>query len=142
MSAWIAVASADRVERGRAGGFMQVCHGKAAPLRRVRPQDLVAYYSPTRIFGEKQPHRCFTAMGIVTEGEPWQVEMPGGFRPWRRSIVWFSSRNAPIVPLLDRLTFSAGIKNWGAPFRFGLFAISERDMGSIAAAMQALWCLS
>ncbi len=28
---WIVVASADHVGRGRAGGFMQACHGKAAP---------------------------------------------------------------------------------------------------------------
>jgi hypothetical protein len=35
---WIAVASADHVGRGRAPGFMQVCHGKAAPLRRIQRQ--------------------------------------------------------------------------------------------------------
>lgn len=34
---WIAVASAEHVRIGRAGGFMQVCHGKATPLRRVKP---------------------------------------------------------------------------------------------------------
>ena len=34
---WIAVASADHVARGVAGGFMQVCHGKRAPLARIRP---------------------------------------------------------------------------------------------------------
>jgi len=34
---WIAVACADHVALGVAGGFMQVCHGKAAPLRRMRP---------------------------------------------------------------------------------------------------------
>jgi hypothetical protein len=31
---WIAVASAEHAQRGRSEGFMQVCHGKAAPLRR------------------------------------------------------------------------------------------------------------
>ena len=44
---WIAVASAEHVRRGREGGFMQVCHGKAAPLRRIQPGDGVVYYSPT-----------------------------------------------------------------------------------------------
>jgi hypothetical protein len=29
---WIAVASAEHVRLGQAGGFMQVSHGKAAPL--------------------------------------------------------------------------------------------------------------
>jgi hypothetical protein len=40
---WLAVASAEHVRIGRAEGFMQVCHGKAAPLRRLRPDDWVIY---------------------------------------------------------------------------------------------------
>ena len=39
--AWIAIASAEHVRRGVAGGFAQVCHGKAAPLRRLAPGDVV-----------------------------------------------------------------------------------------------------
>ncbi len=50
-AAWIAVACAEHVRRGREGGFMQVCHGKAVPLRRIQPGDGVAYYSPTRELG-------------------------------------------------------------------------------------------
>ena len=41
---WLAVASAEHVEIGRSAGFMQVCHGKASPLRRVQPGDRVVYY--------------------------------------------------------------------------------------------------
>ena len=47
---WLAVASAEHVEIGRDAGFMQVCHGKATPLRRVQPGDRVVYYSPNRIY--------------------------------------------------------------------------------------------
>ena len=46
---WIAVACAEHARRGCAEpqrGFMQVCHGKCAPLRRVKPGDSVAYYAP------------------------------------------------------------------------------------------------
>ena len=50
---WIAVASADHVARGIAGGFMQVCHGKRAPLARIRPGDGIIYYAPTQTFGTK-----------------------------------------------------------------------------------------
>ena len=46
---WVAVASAEHVRFGRGQGFMQVCHGKAAPLKRVRPGDHV-YYSPSSVF--------------------------------------------------------------------------------------------
>lgn len=48
---WIAVACAEHVARGVAGGFMQVSHGKRAPLVRIRPGDRVAYYSPSRVLG-------------------------------------------------------------------------------------------
>ena len=39
---WIAVASAEHARRGKAG-FIQVNHGKKAPLQRVRAGDGVAY---------------------------------------------------------------------------------------------------
>lgn len=32
MKSWVAVASAEHVQKGREQGFMQVCHGKGAPL--------------------------------------------------------------------------------------------------------------
>ncbi|NIX76968.1 EVE domain-containing protein [Microvirga terricola] len=133
---WIAVASAEHVRRGREGGFMQVCHGKAGPLRRIKPGDHVAYYSPTAVLGDKIPYRAFTAVGVVAEGEPYAFDMGGGFIPSRRNVRWFDSVDAPIVPLLERLDFTAGMRNWGYKFRFGLFAVSERDMDVIADALK------
>jgi hypothetical protein len=41
---WVAVASAERVPLGRSRGFMQACHGKAAPLNGIQPGDGVVYY--------------------------------------------------------------------------------------------------
>ncbi len=134
---WIAVASADHVRRGRAEGFMQVCHGKAAPLRRVQPGHGVAYYSPTRAFGGKDPLQAFTAIGTARDGEPYQFDMGGGFRPFRRDVDWADAQESPIRPLLDALDFTTGNKNWGYQFRFGLLAVSGRDFKMIAEAMQA-----
>lgn len=115
---------------------MQVCHGKVAPLRRIRPGDMVAYYSPTDIFGGRKPLRAFTALGMVRAGDPYQVEMGEGFRPWRRDVDWRQDvHEVPIAPLLDILEFSRERKNWGYPFRFGLVAISDHDMQKIEAAM-------
>ena len=45
-----------------------------------------------------------------------------------------------ILPLLDRLDFSAGVRNWGYPFRFGLFTVTDRDLDTIAAATGAVLC--
>jgi hypothetical protein len=63
--------------------------------------------------------------------------MGEGFRPFRRRVAWFEAREAPIQPLLDTLEFSAGVRHWGYQLRFGLFAVSARDMEVIASAMQA-----
>ncbi|UVK47405.1 EVE domain-containing protein [Mesorhizobium sp. AR07] len=132
---WIAVASAEHVRRGRQGGFMQVNHGKAAPLRRVKPGDGIVYYSPTTILGEKDGLQAFTAIGTVREGEPYQGDMGGGFTPSRRDVAWAKAEETAIKPLLDRLDFTAGKSNWGYQLRFGLFAISEHDFSLIAGAM-------
>lgn len=51
MSYWVAVASKEHVQRGIAGGFAQVCHGKPTPLNRMETGDWIIYYSPTELFG-------------------------------------------------------------------------------------------
>lgn len=134
---WIAVASAEHVQLGREAGFMQVCHGKAAPLRRVKPGDRVAYYSPTLEFGSKIKLQVFTAIGVVKNGEPYQFDMGGGFCPFRRDVMWLPAHDTSIQPLLGMLDFSAGVRNWGYQFRFGIFSISDHDMQIIVAAMGA-----
>lgn len=132
---WIAVASAEHVSLGRKLGFMQVCHGKAAPLRRLHPKDNVIYYSPTRQFRSKQKLQAFTALGIVNKSEAYQVEMAPGFCPYRRDVKWLEAEETPILPLLPLLEFTMGKQNWGYQMRFGLFSISDQDFMLIAQAM-------
>lgn len=134
---WIAVACADHVRLGRQGGFMQVCHGKAAPLRRVKTGDRVVYYAPSQTFQGKDRLQAFVAMGVVKAGESYQVDMGGGFCPFRRDVAWISGEVTSIHPLLDRMDFTAGQGNWGYSFRFGVFKISDHDMDLIAEAMGA-----
>ncbi|HUK59782.1 MAG TPA: EVE domain-containing protein [Stellaceae bacterium] len=132
---WIVIASAEHVRNGRAGNFMQACHGKVAPLRRIQPGDGVVCYSPTATFRGGDRLQAFTAIGTATEGAPYQVEMAQGFRPFRRNVAWVPSREAPIAPLLDKLELTAGKRNWGYAFRFGLLGISPHDFALIARAM-------
>jgi len=133
---WIAVASAEHVRRGGAGGFMQVNHGKAAPLRRISPGDGVAYYSPTITFGGKDKLQAFTLIGRVKPGEIYQGEM-GDWVAHRRDVDWATAKDAPIAPLLETLDFTRGQRNWGYKLRFGLFEISAADFEVIAKAMGA-----
>jgi hypothetical protein len=142
MKNWIAVASAEHVRLGKADGFMQVCHGKAAPLRRISPGDRVAYYSPTVTFGGKDKLQAFTALGVVKAGIPYPFAMEEGFCPFRRDVDWLATQEAPIHPLLSRLDFTAGQRNWGANFRHGLFAIHDHDLRVIAGAMGLVEVLS
>lgn len=131
---WLAVACAEHVRRGRAGGFMQVCHGRAAPLARVRPGDRVAYYSPTTRLGGRDALQAFTAIGVVRPGAPYQADMGDGFRPFRRNVWWLEAAEAAIRPLVGQLDFTAG-PHWGYRLRAGLVAIGPEDMRRIAAAM-------
>jgi hypothetical protein len=132
---WVAVASAEHVRIGRSKGFMQVCHGKAAPLRRIHPGDGIVYYSPTNALRVKDKLHSFTAIGIVKDGVPYQVDMGGGFCPFRRDVEWRTAEEAPIKPIIGSLQFTAARSNWGFQLRFGLFEISEHDMAMIAVAM-------
>jgi hypothetical protein len=132
---WIAVASANHVRIGREAGFKQVCHGKAAPLKRSAPGDRVIYYSPTETFGGKDRLQAFTAIGVVEETAAYQVEVHPGFRPWRRDVAWWRAVETPIRPLLGRLSFTSDRGGWGYRLRFGLFEIDNDDAELIAEAM-------
>jgi hypothetical protein len=133
--AWIAVASAEHVRIGREAGFMQACHGKAAPLKRIRPGDRIIYYSPTVTFGAKDRCQAFTAIGMARDGAPYQVEIANGFRPWRRDVDWQPAEETPIRPLFGRLAFTEVGPNWGYQLRFGLVGIDDADADVIAQAM-------
>jgi hypothetical protein len=135
MANWITVASADHAAIGVAQGFLQVNHGKSAPLRRIKPGDVVAIYSPVQVYGSRDGLQSFTALGRVKPGEPYLGQMGGGFTPFRRDVEWLPAQAAPIAPLRERLALTAGKANWGAPFRFGLVQVGDADMALIAAAM-------
>jgi len=136
---WIAVASAEHVRIGRCGSFMQVNHGKLAPLNRIHPGDRVVYYSPSEVLRKPDGLQSFTAIGVVSDKEPYQASMHGGkFHPYRRDVEWFKAQETPIRPLLDHLEFTQGKQNWGYQMRFGLFKISRQDMDLIAKTMQVL----
>ena len=136
---WLAVASAEHVEIGRSAGFMQVCHGKASPLRRVQPGDRVVYYSPNRLYSPSHALRgkdrlqAFTAIGTV-KGALYQADMGFGFQPFRRDVAWHDAQPAPLAALQEELAFTQE-KNWGYRLRQGLVEISDADMTIIAAAM-------
>ncbi|KAF0694607.1 Aste57867_14532 [Aphanomyces stellatus] len=133
---WIGVVSKSHVDRGVAGGFAQVCHGKAAPWRRVSRGDHLIYYSPKTDMTNGTPLQAFTALGCVASDESYQVEMTPSFHPHRVDVVFDEAvRPTPIHPLLPTLSFIKDKKKWGMIFRRGLFEIPEDDFQRIVTAM-------
>jgi len=132
---WINTVSRSHVLLGREGGFTQADHGRDTRLKRLRKGDLLAFYSPRTDFRGGEPLQAFTALGRIADEVPYQVEMTPSFHPWRRRVTFFESREAPIRPLLDELSFIPDAKSWGMVFRRGLFEVPREDFERIAAAM-------
>lgn len=132
---WVIVASKDHVQKGLAEGFAQACHGKAAPLKRMKKDDFIIYYSSKQIMN--QPEKCqeFTAIGRVADDETYSFQMSEDFCPSRRNIEFFESEAISILPLINELDFIQNKKSWGYPFRFGFFEINEHDFDLISQQM-------
>ncbi|MGJ7506907.1 EVE domain-containing protein [Variovorax sp. GT1P44] len=137
---WIAVASAEHARRGRdnpEGGFMQVGHGKLAPLKRIAAGDRIAYYAPAATLGGIDKLQSFVSIGVVHGDEPYEADMGNGFVPWRRDVHYALATETPILPLIEQFDFVEDPKRWGYKFRFGLFEVNEHDIRLIADAMKA-----
>ncbi|MGV1789228.1 EVE domain-containing protein [Rhizobium sp. A37_96] len=124
-SYWLAVASAEHVRIGREHGFMQVNHGKRAPLKRIKPGDGIVYYSSSVKMGDRDGFQSFTAIGYVREGEPYLAEMGCG-KAYRKDVDWLDAPEQPLRPLLGWLDFTQD-KNWGYKLRFGLVEFGQSD---------------
>ncbi len=132
---WIIVASKDHAQRGTSEGVAQACHGKEAPLKRMKPGDWVIIYSSKEHFGSGEKYQKFTAIGRVKDEVVYQFEMSRDFKPFRRNITYYACSEVAIIPLVERLEFIQNKKQWGYPFRFGFFEIAEQDFNVIAGEM-------
>jgi hypothetical protein len=134
---WIAIASRDHVLKAVEGGFCQVNHGKEAPLKKLNNGDRLVYYSPKARMRDGEPIQAFTATGEILDDVPYQVTATECFHPFRRRVRYLPAHEAPIRPLLPRLSFSRGNAAWGQVLRRGLFEIEPADYNVIAEAMAA-----
>ena len=136
-SYWVGVVSRSHVQRGVAGGFIQLNHGRKEPVRRFRAGDGLAMYSPRISYPDGAPLQAFTAIGVVRTGEVYQVEMSADFRPYRVDVDFVEAKEAPVRPLIRHLSFIKDKDHWGAAFRFGQLRVPAADFGLIARAMGA-----
>jgi hypothetical protein len=129
------VVSRSHVQIGVAGGFIQLNHGRKAPLQKLRAGDRVVIYSPRTDYPDGAPLQAFTAIGTVTSGEIYQVEMAPDFKPYRVDVRFETCGEAAIQPLIERLSFIKNKTHWGAAFRFGQLKVPAADFALIAQAM-------
>ncbi len=134
---WINTISLNHVHRGIAGGFTQADHGSSTRLSRLQVGDRILFYSPRTDYPDGAPLQQFTAWGVVTGTEVYQVDLGPDFHPWRRAVRFEPCVPVPIRGLLDQLSFVPDEQHWGMPFRRGLFPIPAEDFDRIIAAMGA-----
>jgi hypothetical protein len=132
---WIGVVSRAHVQIGVKGGFIQINHGKKAPLQKLHADDYLIIYSPRTEYPDGEILQSFTAIGKIISGKVYQVEMTSDFKPYRLDVKFYKSHEAPIKPLIESLEFIKNKEHWGAVFRFGSIKISEKDFVLISKAM-------
>ena len=134
---WIGVISRVHVRLGVKGGFIQLNHGKKAPLQRLHAGDYIVIYSPRDAYPDGNVLQHFTAIGRIITGDVYQVEMAPDFKPYRLDVGFMKCHETSIKPLIPSLSFIKNKTRWGASFRFGHLKIPEQDFKIIADAMGA-----
>ena len=134
---WIGVVSREHVQIGVKGGFIQLNHGKRAPVQRMHAGDGLLMYSPRTSYPDGEPLQRFTAIGTVATGTVYQVEMSEDFKPYRVDVQFLQAQEIPITPLIEKLSFIKSKAHWGAAFRFGFLRVPAEDFQLIAKAMGA-----
>jgi hypothetical protein len=102
---WIAAVSKEHAQRGVNGSFIQVCHGKKTPLKRMKEGDYLLVYSSKNTMEGNEKCQAFTAIGKVVDNEVYQYQMTNDFKPFRRNIEFHECKEAPIAPLINDLEF-------------------------------------
>jgi hypothetical protein len=134
--AWLGIVSRAHVARGVAGGFAQLCHGREAPLRRMRPGDWLIYYSPSTELRGGERLQAFTALGQLQGERVYHHTMEDGWQAWRRDVRYEPVGPVPLATLAPALHLTAR-PHWGVALRRGHLPLDAHDFALIAAALRA-----
>lgn len=119
---WLGVVSKEHVEKGVEWGICQVCHGKAAPLKRMKKGDYLLYYSPKYSLNGAKKLQAFTAIGKMKDDEVYQVEQCPGFTPYRKDVEYYPAvRDCP----LENVRNHPDWKIYASQIRYGHLEISK-----------------
>ncbi|MEG0286308.1 MAG: EVE domain-containing protein [Vagococcus sp.] len=125
---WIGVVSLNHINKGIESSFIQLCHGKESPLKRMSEDDVIIIYSPKIDLYSKDKYQCFSAIGRLVDNKITQVEMASDFHPFRRNVDFIENiKPVSIHGIKDSLEFIEDQRYYGAKFRYGHFEISKED---------------
>ena len=128
-------ASKDHVLHGVKGGFAQAGHGRKDYMSKLAKEDWIVFYSAKEEFEGGTSLQKFTAIGRVTDEEPYEFTGAMDFKPYRRNVDFRECHEADIRPLLDRLGFIKNKKRWGFYLISGFRQITKEDFEVIEGAM-------
>ncbi|ELS60231.1 protein YdcG [Bacillus inaquosorum KCTC 13429] len=115
--------------------FAQLCHGKKAPLAKMKEGDWLIYYSPRDAYPDGKLLRSFTAIGKVKSGNIYPYQMAPNFIPYRLDIDYYPCDKIGFYGIKSQLEFVQETKHLGFLFRRGHFEISKNDFLTISQAM-------
>ena len=126
MKHWIAVISLAHAQIAAKSNFLQVCHGKKAPLRATNAGDEVFIYCPKREICVSQSLKLIAFRGIFDDNHIYQVEQAPGFKPFRKDVTF--DRDFQPIGIKDIVGLElTSCPNWGMLARRGFFEISPHD---------------
>lgn len=119
---WVGVASKNHVKLGVDGGFSQLCHGKHAPLVRMKPGDFIFYYAPKVSLEGKESYQRIIALGKIVSEKPYQVSMGEDFHPYRKDVSFYHPEREVPLSELNQLAEWIEVR---PRLRYGHFEISK-----------------
>lgn len=137
MRHWVAVISREHASIAAGSGFLQVCHGKAAPLRQTGAGDEVFIYCPRTEMGKGALLRTVEYHCVFRDDVIYQVEQFPGFRPFRKDVTFSKNLCAVVLKNVAGLQFSSN-SGWGMLTRRGFFEIGLSDAALLRTAMRGI----
>jgi hypothetical protein len=127
---WLAVVSLDHAKIGFEARFLQVCHGRAAPLRRAAVDDEVFVYCPRTAYRNGKSLMSVQFHGRFANEKIYQVETVDAFAPFRRDVDFSASFRPIDIRRISDLELTAN-PSWGVALRRGFLELVSADAARI-----------
>ncbi|MBT0723618.1 EVE domain-containing protein [Rosenbergiella sp. S61] len=137
MKHWIAVISRAHARIAADFEFLQVCHGKAGPLRQTRAGDEVFIYCPRSEINAGEILKTVEFQCVFNNDDVYQVEQFPGFKPFRKDVTFNRKFQPVVLKEVIGLELTAN-PHWGMLARRGFFEISEHDAELLRLGMRGL----